>query len=300
VFGDHGGVDERTKAAQGRLTSDEVAAVLRRAAALDAAAGLGPGDDHDAYDDGRYDADAVEAAAGEVGVSATAVRQAVAELRVGALAPVDAEPVRRGRRLARRNVGTGRAGGPPPHTTSTPARATGAAADRRRPDASPVVVEQRLVAPPPDAVLALLERRLKRMMFEVRRRGPAEGLYRPRTDLAAKVARKVDLTGRIRLEGVQVIAVHATPADGQTLVRVEATMAVSRTNVVAGSAGAGAAVAVAAGFGGALLADPALVVVALPAGGVIAAGGLRVRGRRWQRQRDEIAETLAGVLDDLT
>jgi hypothetical protein len=58
------------------LTSDEVAAVLRRAAELDG--------EHDRRPDG-VEYEALEAAASEVGLSPMAIRRAVAELDVGAL-----------------------------------------------------------------------------------------------------------------------------------------------------------------------------------------------------------------------
>lgn len=67
-----------------RLTDDEVARVLRRASELDPAASVGDGD--------GMPVAAVEAAAAEVGLSPAAVRQAVAELRTGALDDHD-EPV---------------------------------------------------------------------------------------------------------------------------------------------------------------------------------------------------------------
>jgi hypothetical protein len=275
AVGDHGGVDEGRHA--GRLTSEEVAAVLRRAAELDAdaeAAGGGrePGGRSDGgagggtggtWHDDRYDTDAVEAAAGEVGLSPAAVRQAVAELRVGALATTEAVPARR----------------------------------RRAAAVSPVVVEQRLLSRAPSSALAGIEAQMRRQLFEVRRRGATDALYRPRADLVAKVVRKLDFAGNIRLDGVGSVVVQVTPTDGRTLVRVEATMAVTRSNVVAGSAGLGAAVALGAGFSGALLAEPAFVVAALPAGAAVTASGVRIRGRRWQAQRDNIAETLAGLLD---
>ena len=73
-----GGVTEARRDVQ--LTSEEVVLVLRRAAELEALAD-GPGTVHDE----RYDARAVEEAASEVGLSTAAVRQAVAELRVGSL-----------------------------------------------------------------------------------------------------------------------------------------------------------------------------------------------------------------------
>lgn len=63
-----------------RLTQDELALVLRRAAELDVP--VEPGE--------RLSVEAVEAAAAEVGLPAVAVRQAVAELRAGLLTPGDA------------------------------------------------------------------------------------------------------------------------------------------------------------------------------------------------------------------
>lgn len=62
----------------GRLTQEQIAAVLRRAAALDQGQG----------EDDRLDAVAVEAAAIEAGLTSASVCQALAELRVGALEAV--------------------------------------------------------------------------------------------------------------------------------------------------------------------------------------------------------------------
>lgn len=70
--------------ADDRLTDEEVARVLRRAAELDRAA-LG----RDLA--GGLPVEAVEAAAAEVGLAPAAVRQAVAELRAGALDPQPAD-----------------------------------------------------------------------------------------------------------------------------------------------------------------------------------------------------------------
>jgi hypothetical protein len=67
-----------------RLTDDEVARVLRRASELDADVDRG---------DGGMPVAAVEAAAAEVGLSPAAVRQAVAELRTGALEDAGARVV---------------------------------------------------------------------------------------------------------------------------------------------------------------------------------------------------------------
>ena len=79
-----------------RLTGDEVALVLRRAAELDAVT------TEQSLADG-YEPAAVEEAAREVGLSPAAVRQAVAELRVGAL-PAEVAPSKRGRAVSSRVV----------------------------------------------------------------------------------------------------------------------------------------------------------------------------------------------------
>jgi hypothetical protein len=74
--GEDGGV--ATESHPVRLSSDEVALVLRRAADLEAHAG-------GRADDEGFDAAAVEEAAREVGLSPIAVRQALAELHTGTL-----------------------------------------------------------------------------------------------------------------------------------------------------------------------------------------------------------------------
>ena len=99
-----------------------------------------------------FDGTSVEEAAQEVGLSPAAVRQAVAELRVGVL---PAEP--RGRR-ARRD--------------------TRVLSSRR-------VSDQRLVDRSPAEAQALIDRYLRTQMFEVRRRSGDRSLYRHRADLVA-------------------------------------------------------------------------------------------------------------------
>jgi hypothetical protein len=237
-----------------RLSRDEVARVLRRAAELDAATERSPVD--------GYEPAAVEEAAREVGLSPTAVRQAVAELRAGVL----------------------------------PAEGTG----RRRAATSRVVGEQRLVATPPEAALAHIDRFLRTQMLELRRRAGDRSVYRQRTDLVASLRRTLDFAGAIKLDGLRTVDVLVTPADDErTLVRIEAELATSRANAVAGGAAAGSAVAVATGLLGAVLAEPVLVVGALPAGAVVGGGGIRVAAGRWQRRRDDVAEVLAALLDRL-
>jgi hypothetical protein len=58
-------------------------------------------------------------------------------------------------------------------------------------------------------------------------------------------------------------------------------------------------VTVLTGLTGALLAEPGLLIAALPAGAVVGGSGLRVAGGRWQRHHDDVAEVLAGLLDRL-
>jgi hypothetical protein len=248
-----------------RLTTDQVAIVLRRAAEIEAevelAGGAGAGAE-------VIDAAAVEAAAEEVGLSAAAVRQAVAELQVGSLGP-------------------------------TPATLPSAPARRRSSAPSHVVAEQRMVTAPPATALAVLDGLLRQQMFSARRRGPDSAVFRPRDDLVATLRRKLDMSGRIRLANVAGVTIVATPADGGTLVRVEAEMAASRTSVMGGSAAAGAATTLVMGVGGALFHEVGLVVAAFPAGAAMAAGGMRVRGRRWDEQRRDVNDDLTILLDRL-
>jgi hypothetical protein len=240
------------------LTRDEVARVLHRASEIDAAAEGPATDDH-------YDAEAVEQAAVEVGLSPAAVRQAVAELRVGVL----------------------------------PAHVPAGRLDRSRVATSRFVAQQRLVERRPEAVHAAVDRFLRSQMLELRRRSGDRALYRPRRDLVASLRRGLDFAGAIKLDGIRTVSALATPADERTLVRVEAELASSRAKVVAGSAGTGAGVALLMGIGGALAAEPGLVIAALPAGAAVGAGGLRIAGGRWRQRRDDVDEVLAALLDRL-
>jgi hypothetical protein len=241
------------------LTRDEVAQVLHRASQIEAAADAPATGDH-------FDAEAVEQAAVEVGLSPAAVRQAVAELRVGALPAGD--------------VPAGRL-------------------DRSRVATSRFVAQQRLVERRPEAVHAAVDRFLRSQMLELRRRSGDRSLYRPRRDLVASLRRGLDFAGAIKLDGIRTVSLLATPADERTLVRVEAELASSRANVVAGAAGTGAGVALLMGVGGALAAEPGLVIAAVPAGAAVGAGGLRIAGGRWRQRRNDVDEVLAALLDRL-
>jgi hypothetical protein len=202
-----------------------------------------------------------------VGLSPAAVRQAVAELRVGLLpaAPADERrPRSRGRVLASRRV-----------------------------------TDQRLVDRPPGLALATIDRFMRTQMFELRRRSGDRSIYRHRADLVAGLRRRLDFAGVIKLEGLELVDVVVTPADERTLVRVEAELATSHGNVMAGGAAAGTAVTVLTGLVGAVAGEAGLVVAALPAGALVGAGTMRVAGARWQRRRDDVAEVVAHLLDRL-
>jgi hypothetical protein len=296
-----GGVTDARRDVQ--LTADEVAMVLRRAAELEALA-EGPG-----IHDERYDARAVEEAATEVGLSQAAVRQAVAELRVGSLGDPHTDGI--GRRSPARGTpavpgdraGIGGAGVPArARTDGRLARRAGRPGrpglpGRTRAPASPIVAEQRAVAVPPDTALAVLDGVLRRQMFEARRRGADRTVYRPRTDMAAKLRRKLDFNGSLFLLDVVSVTTVATPTDEGALVRVEAELAVTRSAVVGSSAATGAAITLVGGLGGALLAEPAFVLAAVPAGAAVGAGALRVRGRRWDAARRDVNDALTVLLD---
>jgi hypothetical protein len=134
------------------------------------------------------------------------------------------------------------------------------------------------------------------------KRGAGRGdrsLYRHRNDLVAGLRRKLDFAGAIRLEGLTLVDVVVTPVEGGTLIRIEAELAASRANVLAGSAAAGAGTTVVTGLIGAIIVEPALVIASLPAGLLVGGGGARVATARWQRRRDDVAEVLAGLLDTL-
>jgi uncharacterized protein YfiM (DUF2279 family) len=255
---DNGGVTETGRPV--RLTSDEVALVLRRAAEIEAA--------EDATVPAlAYDPAAVEEAAREVGLSPAAVRQAVAELRVGVLpgAPVDAARQR----------------------------------SRRRALASRRVTDQRLIDRPPAVALATIDRFMRTQMFELRRRSGDRSLYRHRADLIAGLRRRLDFAGVIKLERLTMVDVVVTEADERTLVRIEAELATSHPNAVAAGAAAGTAVTVLTGVGGAVAGEAGLVIAAVPMGALVGAGSMRVAGARWQQRRDDVAEVLAHLLDGL-
>lgn len=156
-----------------------------------------------------------------------------------------------------------------------------------------------MVATPPARVLTAVDRFMRTQMFELRRRAGDRSVYRPRNDMVAGLRRRLDFAGAIKLERIHLIDVVVTPVDDQTLVRVEAELTASRGNAVAGGAAAGTAVTLMTGVVGALLAEPVLVIGAVPAGAVIGASGIRVAESRWRQRRDDLADVLASLVDRL-
>lgn len=246
-----GPVDRRRPAA--RLSSDEVALVMRRAAELDS--------EDDQPDADGIDAAAVEAAAREVGLPTSAVRQALAELHAGSLEPTG----RRGR----------------------------SSAELRRP------VEARVVTAAPPTVHATIENLLHQQTF-VRRTGHWQrAVFRRRFDLSAKLRRLFDLRGIIQLAGVRtVILTVSHSGDQRHLVRLEAQLSGlpsrARALVVATAIGVFTGVALA----GAILFDGALAIGGVAYASAI--GAWLWLGRRLLRRRnEEVRETLAGFLDSV-
>jgi hypothetical protein len=241
-----------------RLSYDEAALVLRRAVELDAEADAAAGGP------AGYDPAALEAAAREVGLSPAAVRQAVAELRAGALAPAEDDRRGRGRQVSSRSV-----------------------------------VRQRVVDAAGPAAQVTIGHFLRTQMFELAQRSGDRTVYRPRRDLVASLRRGLDFAGTIRLDGLRMITTVVTPADDRTLVRVEAELAASRANAVARGAAAGAGIAFLGSLIGAVAQQPDLIIVSLPVGAALGAGGVRFTGSRWRRQRESVEEALDRMLDRL-
>lgn len=229
--------------------------IIRRAAELDGDPQLElPG----------VDRSALEAAAGEVGISPAAVRRAFAEHDAGALVP------------------------PADRSVLGPARARAV----------------RTVDLPGGVARAKVERWLKGQLMEVHARRDDEVEWRRRGDLTAKLRRKVDPTKRIRLGDVDAVVVSVVGAgDGRSIVRLEADLTNTRsgllTGVVAIPAAAGT---VLSGAAMVILTDPFLLApaVGIPVGLLLGGSGFYVSRRTLASQRSEAARVLDLFLDDLT
>lgn len=238
-----------------RLDPDTAGAIIRRATELDTARldGAEPGLD-------RY---ALEAAAGEVGLSPAAVRRALAEHDAGVLGAPDA-----GRSI----LGPARARSI--RTVDLPVALAGQHVDRW----------------------------LKAQLLEVHRRAPDHVEWRRRDDLGAKLRRKVDPAKKVRLSGVDgVFASVVDDGDGRTIVRLEADLRHTRDGLRTGVVGAPAAAGtVLGGVGVAFFAgEPALVAAGIPLGIALGGTGLLVARRTLAQELDDAQRVLDLFLDDL-
>lgn len=245
----------RATVARPPIPEDAVAAIFARAAELDLA---GPHGDPQVHLD---EASLVEVGAA-VGLSAAAVRQAVAEQHAGALV----------------RTSTGRDTWVGPRV---------ARAERR-------------ILDDPARLRRRLERELERQWFRKVRDQGERSAWCARGDIAARVARRVDLRHRLVLTDVSSIVVATVDCgvDG-VAVRLEADLAERRTGLGWGVAGATTGGATA----GALLAglaglDPA-VLVALASAGVGGGSGLAMARRAYLAGVARLTQDLEGMLDRL-
>ena len=245
-----------------RLSDEETALVLRRAAELDH--GL-------PAPSGGLDPATLEEVAVEAGLSRQSVRQALAELRVGALEP-----------------------GRPDQAAKVPARLGPAK----------VVVRRHLPVPAGEAEACVREF-LERQLFQVRRDVGGRSLWTPREDLKASVQRSVDSHVQRKLVLGDVCEVHlavvgehgSEPA--RSLVNVELDVReVRRAHgawvATGGVTGAGAVLLSAALAG---LAPITLITVPVAAGAVVA--GHRLGSGLYRRRVRDLQTAVHGLLDGL-
>lgn len=209
------------------------------------------------------DEEALVEIGGSVGLSPAAVRQAVAEHHAGALVRPTVAPVTWvGPRLA---------------------------------------VAERRLSGDPGRLRRAVERDLERQWFRKVRDQGERSVWAARTDLPARVARRVDLRHRLVLDGVSglILTVVACGPDG-VVVRLEADPAERRQSLgwrVAGVTAGGATVG-AALLAGATGIDP-MLLLALPTAGMSAAAALAVARRTYLAQVGRLADDLEGALDRL-
>lgn len=211
----------------------------------------------------ELDDDALVEIGASVGLSEQAVRRAVAEHRAGALVPAAA---------------------------AAPATWVGPR----------VAVAERRVEGDATALRRSVEQQLERQWFRRVRDQGERSVWCARTDVAARVARKVDFRHRLVLRGVVGVVVTAVDcgADGVAM-RIEADPAERRSELgwlvalaALGGAGIGAVVAG--------VTDPAILELAsLPGAGIAGGGGLTVARRSYRNQLDRLTDDLAGMLDRL-
>lgn len=236
-----------------RLDRRSASDVIRRAAELDSESRGGS--------DGLERA-ALEAAAGEVGISPAALHQALAEHDAGAL-----------------TVAPGRAG------LLGPAR----------------VGAVRTVELPADIARGRVDRWLRSQTLAIAERRGDAVVWRRRDDFAAKLRRRVDLAKRVRLGNVDAVIACVAPADeSQSVVRLEVDLDNTRrgliTGVVAIPTAAGPVLGGAAGL---VMGEIALFAAGVPVG--LALGGLGILGgrRTLRSERTDAGRAIDLFLDEL-
>ena len=212
-------------------------------------------------DPGGIDRRALQEAADEVGISEAAVRRALAEHDAGALVQA------------------------PDRSLLGPAHA----------------LSVRVVPLPRTTAAQRVDRFLRGQMLEVKERRGDEVVWCRRTDLAAKLRRKVDLNKRVRLDGVdEIIACVADAGDGHSLVRLEASLEHTRRGLITGVAVLPAG---AAPVAGALLTvvtkDLFWLVGGVPAGVALGGAGLYAGRRTLAGEREDARRALELQLDEL-
>lgn len=244
-----------------RLTDEETALVLRRAAELELRA---PGDS------GGLDPATLEEVAMEVGLSRRSVRRALAELRVGALSPQPASRPRSNRLFG-------------PGTL---------AVSRSVPGAAPVVEA---------AVHDFLERQLFRVLRDVGGRSvwvPREDLKASvRRSIDRKIQKRLCLEDACRIE----VAVADDPGEGgpRSLVHLHLDLGAVRRASAAMVVGGGAVGVVAVGGSFLLLGLDPVTAAAVPAGAAAAVAGHRMGTAHHRRQSQAVETALQGMLDGL-
>jgi hypothetical protein len=239
------------------LTQDEIALVLHRAAELDR--------EQETTTD--LDVATVEAAAVEAGLSRASVCQALAELRVGALAEPD-----------RRRLPDGLLG---------PAR----------------LAVRRLVPGPVEAVERELHGFLRSQLFERRRHLGDRTVWDRREGMLPTFRRRLDLNGRLLLNGVRRLEVAVAPEPDTEGGRVMVSLVADVGEQRAASAwylGGGGAAGAGAVAGAALVPGLDLLVLAsLPVAAGATWAGHWLGRYHYRREVGRIETALAGVLDRL-
>lgn len=212
---------------------------------------------------GDLDLEAVRQVVADVGVSDAAFTQALAEWRAGTLVPT------------------------PPRRTSG------------REQSASLAVAERLVPLSPVTVSGRLDVLLRKQCFDRIRRAGGDSEYLRRRGLMADMQRGLNLKGQMRLKDVARLMVAVQPSgEVCTRVRISVDLRPYRRGVVAGALGAplatGSLVAL-----GALGAGPDLLLLGLPAGGVLSAAGWAGARLAVQARRSRIEDALAAVLDGL-